>query len=610
MTLHSAHTNQTVEFDQLTSFHFPNKSTVVKYGPIWTGNIKLVLQSNTIQIQQGHVNFIVEKFNIASIIINENHKFLEIFFCLRKPPKHTINNINGINGSLHPFDYTNRTFNLSLKRLLPFENMKLLRSILTGVTLEIFHVVNIEEIAGSTLILADPMNSIADFEKFCLIRQWHSANASTLPPTLPEIIVKKLASIQSNQLLEYVLANIEPVPFQDFKLPDVKQLLAIKLEEDLPSSDSGYRRVASVRITPSRIIFLPMQTVPQNRVFRYFPVRENFVLVDFATEYDDENPWRSDTVTQHFQEILWNGFKIAGINYTFLGCSNSQLREGRCWFSCLNRQEVYDKIGDFSKITNSGRKLTRLGLAFASSIETVEVDPKHIHNVEDDIKNERGTCFSDGIGKASIEYFRKISTEYFRKISYKVKLHSAPSAFQIRYGGVKGVISCFYQEDDLVIRKSMKKFESEHNMIEVLNIARPIPLYLNRHVILLLSSYGIADEVFLDMQQADLNNFLNILTTTDESKIVDFVKSKSTTVDWEKFPTKVTNEPIFRQILMYQIIDLVSELANHSKISVKKGRVLMGVMDETGTLNYGEIYANIVDDEMDMILDEEVIVFR
>ncbi|CAI5989845.1 unnamed protein product [Closterium sp. NIES-65] len=50
------------------------------------------------------------------------------------------------------------------------------------------------------------------------------------------------------------------------------------------------------------------------------------------------------------------------------------------------------------------------------------------------------------------------------------------------------------------IRPSMVKFESQHADVEVVNWTRPLPCFLNREIITLLSTLGVPDHVFLHMQ--------------------------------------------------------------------------------------------------------------
>lgn len=46
----------------------------------------------------------------------------------------------------------------------------------------------------------------------------------------------------------------------------------------------------------------------------------------------------------------------------------------------------------------------------------------------------------------------------------------------------------------------MKKFKSKHVMLEVIAFSRPLPAFLNRQIISLLSARGVSDSVFESMQ--------------------------------------------------------------------------------------------------------------
>ena len=61
------------------------------------------------------------------------------------------------------------------------------------------------------------------------------------------------------------------------------------------------------------------------------------------------------------------------------------------------------------------------------------------------------------------------------QVSKKLGLAHTPSAFQIRFGGCKGVLSVWPSLDgeQIQIRKSMKKFESDHNKLDVVNYSSP-----------------------------------------------------------------------------------------------------------------------------------------
>lgn len=69
----------------------------------------------------------------------------------------------------------------------------------------------------------------------------------------------------------------------------------------------------------------------------------------------------------------------------------------------------------------------------------------------------------------------------FSKVSNELNISPVPSAFQIRFGGCKGVVAqdptLRNDADVLVIRKSMIKFESKSNNLEILGETRPGKLF-------------------------------------------------------------------------------------------------------------------------------------
>jgi len=124
---------------------------------------------------------------------------------------------------------------------------------------------------------------------------------------------------------------------------------------------------------------------------------------------------------------------------------------------------------------------------FGSSTETLSAYRDEVEIIPDVKKlthNGNEYVFSDGIGKISLEFAWIVAKKY--------GYDSTPSAFQIKYGGYKGVVavdptSCY----KLSLRKSMQKYDSINTKLDVLACSKFQPCYLNRQLISLLSTLGI-----------------------------------------------------------------------------------------------------------------------
>jgi len=70
------------------------------------------------------------------------------------------------------------------------------------------------------------------------------------------------------------------------------------------------------------------------------------------------------------------------------------------------------------------------------------------------------------------------------QVRKSLSLRISPSAYQIRYGGCKGVVSLWpeLKDDQLHVRKSMEKFQSDHHELEVVQYTKPgdlVPLFFS-----------------------------------------------------------------------------------------------------------------------------------
>jgi RNA-dependent RNA polymerase len=152
----------------------------------------------------------------------------------------------------------------------------------------------------------------------------------------------------------------------------------------------------------------------------------------------------------------------------------------------------------------------------------------------------------------------------------------------------------------LYLRPSMKKFDSNNHAIDIVRVSSmPSVGFLNRQIILLLSSLGIRDKIFLFMQEEMLHHLRTL--TTDPQKAREFLRKLGGSggngyhaflLEYLKRFGKQT-DPFARQILIAFQAFFVKELRTKARILVPNTWSLFGVIDETRTLKYGEVFVQI-----------------
>ena len=98
------------------------------------------------------------------------------------------------------------------------------------------------------------------------------------------------------------------------------------------------------------------------------------------------------------------------------------------------------------------------------------------------------------------------------QVAKKIAKDFVPSAIQVRFAGCKGVLTLDPRlpEKVAVFRPSMRKFESRHRRLEVLQTSRPQAVFLNHQLIILLSNLGIPDDVFMNLQRDMLDRLAGV----------------------------------------------------------------------------------------------------
>ncbi|KAJ3339586.1 hypothetical protein HDU93_008003 [Gonapodya sp. JEL0774] len=366
-------------------------------------------------------------------------------------------------------------------------------------------------------------------------------------------------------------------------------------------------------ITPTRVCLLPAQIETSNRVLRGMKSErhiseDRFLRVEFRDEAFDQKVFgtrlpQAASLIHRISDVLNTGIVIGSRRYEYLASSASQLRDHQAWFFSqaedTDAQSIREWMGDFSDIKIVAKYNARLGQVFSTTRATEVLERAQKVKIPD--VERYGYCFSDGVGF--------ISPDLATKVAIRLNLRQGdptPSAYQIRMGGCKGVLSVNFEHSGNTVcyRGSQEKFPSEHSILEVCQPARMYPAFLNRQLITLLSTLGVPDRVFLDLQRRHVTDLTMMLensnrartvlgnfasdTNTSASKLIDLVMAGFFDVD-DAF---LMNALIaFRQ---YQMKDL--QKRTHVPVS-DMAVVLMGIADETKThvLKPGQIYASYWD---------------
>uniref|UniRef100_A0A2N9GXJ8 RNA-dependent RNA polymerase n=1 Tax=Fagus sylvatica TaxID=28930 RepID=A0A2N9GXJ8_FAGSY len=262
------------------------------------------------------------------------------------------------------------------------------------------------------------------------------------------------------------------------------------------SLSDGLALVPRVQITPSKVYFCGPEVNLSNRVLRHYPEDiDNFLRVSFVDE--DLDKLHSTVLSPSASSA--NGERWTSIYDRIL----STLRNG-----IVIGADIREWMGDFHQIRNVAKYAARLGLSFGSSRETLSVSRHEVEDILDVevISDGIPYCFSDGIGKISAELAQEVAT----KCGFK---NYVPSAFQIRYGGYKGVVAVDPTSSiKLSLRKSMCKYKSKNIKLDVLAWSKYQPCFLNRQIITLISYLGVKDRVFEERQTETIDQLNAMLT--------------------------------------------------------------------------------------------------
>lgn len=289
---------------------------------------------------------------------------------------------------------------------------------------------------------------------------------------------------------------------------------------------------------------------------------------------------------------LYNGIKIGDRHYQFLAFGNSQFRENGAYFFCptehLSCSDIRQWMGNFTHIKVVAKYAARLGQCFSTTRAINGLSAPEIVMLPDVKRN--GYTFTDGVGKISPFLAQVITADL------GLRVNTAPSAFQFRLGGCKGilVVSPDAKDKQVHIRPSQEKFKSVYNGLEIIRWSRFSAASLNRQTITILSSLGVPDEVFLKMMSEQLEGYHDAMSdnTLAQRLLVKYIDDNQMTIN---IATMINNgfmtsrEPFVLSLLHLWRAWSIKLLKEKAKIIVEGGAFLLGCVDETDTLRGYEV---------------------
>jgi RNA-dependent RNA polymerase len=147
-------------------------------------------------------------------------------------------------------------------------------------------------------------------------------------------------------------------------------------------------------------------------------------------------------------------------------------------------------IGTFSEKLTVFKWAKYMALSLSSSHYICHLNPEEFSEDHEDFYSDTNHLYSDGVGKMSIEIAQQIQDV--------MQFPHLPAVVQIRFKGYKGVLALDLglSGRQIQLRKSMKKFQCMHTMLEVLKCSRFVPFTLTNSVGCLLLCLNVSKESF------------------------------------------------------------------------------------------------------------------
>ena len=370
--------------------------------------------------------------------------------------------------------------------------------------------------------------------------------------------------------------------------------VTISVPENIPGPSDGFIKHVEFHGADETNVFFTYKKLEKTLLFEY--LRRNGTL---CHEHVMTVTFKTPTV--HFcVDVLKRGIFCEQKQYRFLGYSESQMTEKTCFMMHMSESRIHDLLsnfGDFYQITDPRLRARRCGLLFATFDILLELSRDDVV-VKPDVKSGFGRdIFTSGCGFMYPQFHAKLRSQL------KGTRYPEPSAILVRYQGFEGVLVLKDAPPNVShqvqLHESMQKFDIQEaikNAITfmcVVDHSRPHENgYLDILLTMLLIDRGVLAEYIKSLQK-DYYKLLKKMCK-DKASVDFFLRLTGRNCSVNR---NLTTQ--LRQDEIDKMIDYVDDPEHEppklkrvprTYILVPKSRMVFGVSDPHGELNYDECY--------------------
>ncbi|KAH9950119.1 RdRP-domain-containing protein [Amylocystis lapponica] len=369
--------------------------------------------------------------------------------------------------------------------------------------------------------------------------------------------------------------------------------------------------VLTARFHNGTVHSVTQEQVDSSRATRIVDDATRFLIIKVNKKTDNDN------LRLCLAKWMRGGMVVQNTSYTFFGFSENHVKNGRLVFfredDVWTVERVLQQLGDLRSVfvkSGYGKYSARLGLSFSSTVESLDVPNEQALKLKD-WRAQDGSLHSDGCGM--------IRDSLAAQVCSKLELPSDTSVFQIRRGGIKGLLVRYPDKKFdkfcgltrrqmasqppylIAYRDSMLKYEGGPTMIELNDhSSSPPSARLNIQFIILLLCLDISREVFEQMVKDQLDIIGSIVH--DREKAERYIRGELDAAD-----TSTYNQDLYALLLakhdlqepyvqwrlkQFQKLQYDS-LRNKLNLRVEESCRVFGVVDEDGILEEDEVFINL-----------------